>query len=160
MKSGWWLGALLMGMVACSYPEVPYIPSVPVINPEDPTVRLAINGKLTTQSLSWFTSTDSSGYLLHFDRRSYPQASSIRFLANFRTTDPTNFAHVRLYNLSQHTPIPGTELRHNEQGLHEALSENILHLLPYAPVTLAIQIRSELGAEVATGWRSHLIIEE
>ena len=90
MKSSFLIGLLSFLLLGCNHPEVPYIPSVPVINPEDPTVRITINGKIITKSLSWFTAPDSSGYLINFDKREFPNASSIRFVANFETSDAIN----------------------------------------------------------------------
>lgn len=110
--------------------------------------------------MSWYTAPDSSGYLINFDKRDYPNATSIRFVANFETTDPINYVHARLFNLSQHAAVSGTEMRHNNLELYAQSSGNIINMLPNSPVTLAIQIKSELGVEVATGWRSYLIIEE
>ena len=92
------------------------------------------------------------GELLKFNKNSWIGVDSIVFVAKLYTSDATHKAYAQLYDLTNETVIPNSEVSTNSEEAVNLFSENIFEALPDGEVNLGMLLRTENNSTFA--WRS------
>ncbi|MDX5346004.1 MAG: hypothetical protein LPJ89_09505 [Hymenobacteraceae bacterium] len=111
---------------------------------QDKQIRLEFGSiDINTRSNQWYLSPHETTYLLKFDKRNYPNISSIVFTGSLFTSNTKNKCMVELYNVTDSVAIANTTLESNANSYVFKETGNIYENLPDKEVTLAVRVKSE-----------------
>lgn len=82
-----------------------------------------------------------------FNKNDFVSIDSIFLIANLETDDTSAFCIVSLWNLTDTTQIPGSEIMSNSKNYAWCRSGNIAAALPDHRITLGLHIRSSLSGK-------------
>ena len=142
--------------VGCASDAQP--PLVPALNqgvgPEQESIT--ITGLSTTSGTEWFN--DGETQVFEFDIRKFPQAKRVVFATLIRSNSNKNYAHARLYNLTDDRPVPGTTFKTNRRITVWFESMDIKESLSDRPLQFAVQVKCDLEGSEATSHISYMIV--